>query len=58
MEDWIQDLKAFVWNEPNYTYGTKSQTDFKVMTPESTIEIQKDERWQELADLADIISGK
>jgi len=28
------------------------------MTPERTIEIQKDERWQELADLADIISGK
>ena len=51
-------MKAFVWNEPNYKYGTKSQTDFKVMTPERTIEIQKDERWQELADLADIISGK
>jgi len=58
MENWVQDLIAFVWNNPNYAYGTKSYMEFKVMTPEATIEVQSDERWQELAYLGDIISGK
>ena len=57
MKDWILDLIAFVNDEKEYRYGTKSIEDFKVATPEGNIEIQKDVRWKELLDLAEIFTG-
>lgn len=57
MKDWIRDLVAFVGAEDEYRYGTKEIDDFKVATPERTIEIQKDTRWKELLELADTFSG-
>lgn len=57
MKDWIRDLVAFVGAEDDYRYGTKEIDDFKVATSDGHIEIQKDTRWQELLNLADIFSG-
>jgi hypothetical protein len=57
LKDWIQDLVAFVGGEEACEYGTKVMDDFKVATPEGEIEIQKDVRWKELLDLADIFAG-
>ena len=57
MNDWIRDLVAFVNDEKNYSYGTQRIDEFKVMTPEKKIEIQKDARWSELLKLADHFSG-
>lgn len=57
MEDWIEDLAAFVRGGDGYGFGTKSIDEFKVATPEGKIEVQKDERWGELLSLADVFAG-
>lgn len=57
MKEWIRNLVAFVQAEDNFTYGTTRVDEFKVATPESRIEIQTDERWQELLSLAEVFSG-
>ncbi|KAL3417649.1 hypothetical protein PVAG01_10659 [Phlyctema vagabunda] len=57
MKDWIRDLVAFVGAEQEYRYGTNEIDEFKVATPEGKIEIQKDTRWKELLNLADVFSG-
>lgn len=57
MEDWIEDLVAFANNDLEYTYGTTKIDELKVMTPEKTIEVRKDDRWVELLKLADHFSG-
>jgi len=57
MEDWIRDLVAFVNDGKDYSYGTKSIGEYKVMTPEKKIEVQRDARWVELLKLADHFSG-
>ena len=41
----------------DYSYGTKSIGEYKVMTPEKKIEVQRDARWVELLKLADHFSG-
>lgn len=58
MDDWIRDLVAFVNDQPDYEYGTRSADEYKVMTPEGTIEIQKDGRWDSLLQLMDVFSGR
>lgn len=57
MEDWIRDLVAFMRDEEDYEYGTLQPDSYKVITPEGKIEIQKDQRWEELLKLADVFSG-
>lgn len=57
MKDWIRDLTAFVNNEKDYPYGTSQIDEFKVMTPERTIEVRKDTSWSELLKLAGHFSG-
>ncbi|KAF7917200.1 uncharacterized protein EAE98_010305 [Botrytis deweyae] len=57
MTNWIRDLVAFVGAENDHRYGPKEIDEFKVATPEGKIEIQKDTRWKELLELADIFSG-
>jgi hypothetical protein len=57
MENWIADLVAFVNDDQAYEYGTKEIDDFKVVTPEGTIQVQKDQRWEELLGLASVFSG-
>lgn len=57
MENWIADLAAFVADEKGYSYGTSEPDEFKVLTPQGEIVIQKDVRWKELLELADVFSG-
>lgn len=58
MSEWIRDLVAFVGGEKEYKYGTIDIDDYKVATAEAKIEIQKDTRWKELLDLAEIFNGE
>jgi hypothetical protein len=56
LDDWIRDLRAFVHDEKGYAYGTTRPDEFKAMTPQGTIEIQNDDRWNELLGVIDIFS--
>jgi hypothetical protein len=57
MRDWVQDLAAFVSGGEDYSYGTNAIDEFKVATQEGEVEIQRDERWNELLKLADVFAG-
>ncbi|KAF9883410.1 hypothetical protein FE257_003493 [Aspergillus nanangensis] len=57
MEDWIRILVAFVNNDESYQYGTQTVQEMKVITPAGSIEIQEDERWDELLRIGQIFSG-
>ncbi|KAH8687309.1 carboxylesterase [Tricladium varicosporioides] len=57
MEEWVIDLAMFLRNEKAFKYGTEMPDEYKVVTPEGEIEVQKDPRWEELLELADIFSG-
>ena len=57
MEDWVEDLGAFVAGIEGYECGTKEIDEVKVMTPERRIEVQRDERWRELVKLAEVFAG-
>lgn len=54
LDDWIKILVAFVKDDKTNTYGTKTLTEMMVATPEASIEIQPDPRWDELVRLGDI----
>lgn len=54
MQDWIGILVAFVKDDTNYVYGTKTEMEMKVATPEAKIEIQTDPRWDELVRLGEV----
>ncbi|KXJ90352.1 Alpha/Beta hydrolase protein [Microdochium bolleyi] len=59
MEDWIQILVRFVRSDvPGYDFGTRAVDEMKVATPEGTIEIRKDPRWNELARIGEIFAGE
>ena len=58
MENWIQILVRFVRDDqPDYNFGTREIDEMKVATPECTIQIKKDERWEELAKIGAIFAG-
>jgi uncharacterized protein YaiE (UPF0345 family) len=57
MQDWIQILVAFVQGDASYEFGTKSIEDMKVVTPQAAIEVQKDERWDDLLELGRVFAG-
>lgn len=54
MDDWIKILVEFVKSNPDYQFGTKTEKDLKVATPEAKIEILPDDRWDELVKLGEI----
>lgn len=54
MDDWIKILLALVKDDSSYEYGTKTEKEMKVATPEANIEILPDERWDELVKLGEI----
>lgn len=56
MEDWIKSLVAFVQDDQEYEFGTKSIDEMKVATPEGTIEIQSDGRWESLVKLGEVFA--
>lgn len=57
MADWIRILVAFVNNDETFDYGTNIVQEMKVITPEGTVEVQKDQRWDELVRIGNILSG-
>lgn len=57
MEEWIQILVAFVKDDRDFEFGTKTIEEMKVATPTGTIEVQQDDRWDELVRIGDIFSG-
>jgi len=57
MRDWIGDLVVFIIDERYYSYEMAEEDEMNVVTSEGKIEEQKDSRWKELLDLADIFSG-
>lgn len=56
MENWIKNLVAFVNEDQEYDFGTKSIDEMKVATAEGTIEIQKDVRWGDLVKLGEVFA--
>jgi uncharacterized protein YaiE (UPF0345 family) len=57
MEDWIKILVAFVNDDSDYDFGTKTVEQMIVATPEGRIEMQHDRRWDELERLGEIFAG-
>lgn len=57
MEGWIQSFVAFVNDDSEYDFGTHHIDEMKVATPTGKIEIQKDERWDELVKLGEIFAS-
>lgn len=58
MENWIRVLVAFVNDEESFDFGTRTVQEMRVATPQATIEVQKDQRWDELLQIGDIFSGE
>ena len=57
MSKWIGDLCAFIHGKEGYSYGTSSPNEYKVMTWEGRIVIQKDALWDELIRAMEVFSG-
>lgn len=57
MENWIQILVAFVQDDQGYQFGTQTIQDMKVATLDGKIEIEKDERWDDLVALGKAFAG-
>ncbi|KAG2413493.1 hypothetical protein HFD88_002682 [Aspergillus terreus] len=57
MDDWVRDLAAFVRDDKAYSYGTQAANEHKVLTPQGTMEVQIDERWEELLRLMEVFAG-
>ncbi|GLI76984.1 hypothetical protein PoHVEF18_005266 [Penicillium ochrochloron] len=57
MEDWIEQFVAFVKDNQGYEFGTRAIDEIKVATPDGTIEIQKDQRWESLVKLGDVFAN-
>lgn len=57
MEGWIKSFVAFVNDDSVYDFGTQDIDEMKVATPEGKIEIQKDQRWDELVNLGEIFAS-
>lgn len=56
MEGWIQNFVAFVQDDQEYDFGTETIGEMKVATPQASIEIQKDGRWEELLKLGEVFA--
>jgi hypothetical protein len=57
MEDWIEQFVAFVKDNHGYEFGTRAIDEIKVATPDGTIEIQKDQRWESLVNFGDVFAN-
>lgn len=58
MEDWIKILVAFVQDDDGFSLGTSTVQELKVATPEATVEVQPDERWDQLLEIGKVFAGK
>ncbi len=57
MEDWIEQFVAFVNDDQQYDFGTRAIDEIKVATPDGTIEIQKDQRWESLVRIGGVFAN-
>lgn len=57
MEKWIESFVAFVNDDREFSFGTNSIDELKAATPEGSIEIQKDERWESLVKLGEVFAS-
>jgi uncharacterized protein YaiE (UPF0345 family) len=57
MNDWIEQFVAFVNDIQEFEFGTRAIDEMKVATPNGTIEIQKDQRWESLVKLGDVFAN-
>lgn len=57
MEDWIEAFVAFVNDDQEYDYGTRSIDEMRVATPDCTIDVEKDQRWLDLVKLGEIFAN-
>ncbi|KAJ5769928.1 uncharacterized protein N7511_001979 [Penicillium nucicola] len=57
MSEWIGDLCAFIHGTEGHSYGTSSPDEYKVMTGEGRIDVQKDPLWDELTRAMELFSG-
>ena len=58
MELWIQQFIAFVNDNQQYDFGTRAIDEMKVATPDGTIEIQNDQRWESLVRLGGVFANE
>lgn len=58
MKDWIQVLVAFVNDVDGYEFGTDRVEKMKIATPQGTIEVQQDKRWNELVRIGEVFAGR
>ena len=56
MEDWIQNLVAFVNDDAEFEFGTRRIEEMKVVSPEGRIEVVVDERWEELLKIGQMFA--
>ncbi|KAL4749990.1 hypothetical protein BDW72DRAFT_194348 [Aspergillus terricola var. indicus] len=56
MEDWIENLVAFVNNDTSFAFGTKTVQEMKVVSREGVIEVKNDERWEELLRIGEMFA--
>lgn len=48
-------MVALVKGDSRYDFGTKTEQDIKVATPQAKIDVQPDFRWEELLRLGELI---
>lgn len=56
MEDWIQNLIAFVRDDKAFDFGTRAIDQVKAIKSDATIEVVKDERYEELKKLGELFA--
>jgi carboxylesterase type B len=58
MQDWIKILVAFVRDDRDFSPGTTVTSEMIVATPRGTVEVCRDERWEELLDIGAVFAGQ
>ncbi|KAH7165431.1 Alpha/Beta hydrolase protein [Dactylonectria macrodidyma] len=57
MKEWIEILVAFVNHCEEYDFGTRKLDEMKVVTSQAKIEVEKDERWDEILRIGKVFAG-
>ncbi|KAL4877383.1 Alpha/Beta hydrolase protein [Aspergillus karnatakaensis] len=57
MKSWIRNLVAFVNDEKDFEFGTKTIDEMKVITPKGAIEVERDQRWEELLEIGETFAS-
>lgn len=57
MKDWIDNLVAFMQDDGQFDFGTRSVADMKVVTADGQIKVEEDQKYSSLVDLARVFTG-